>query len=174
MAALVSAWSVVGDCTITGRRANWTSPTLTLPGTPETNLVAAFCAAPSRDGLTSVAPIEFEMSLTSMIAALLTGTATVRCGRAAAAMSTTMAMAKISIGAWRRHPGRCGVTEAVRAGAANVAAISRRRRCWAVYQRASTGTATSATRMNGDEKLTGRERAAPRGWPRPGTWLRHW
>ena len=138
---------MVGDCTTTGRRANWTRPTLTLPGTPETNFVAAFCAAPSRDGLTSVALIELEMSLASMIAALLTGTATVRWGRAAAAMSAATAIANTSIGAWRRQPGRRGVTDSVSAGAANAAAASRRRRCWPTYQTASRGTAMRPTRM---------------------------
>ena len=41
-------------------------------------LEPALWAAPRREGLTSVALIELEMSLASMIAALLTGTATVR------------------------------------------------------------------------------------------------
>ena len=69
-----------------------------------------------------MALIELEMSLASMIAALLTGTATVRCGRAAAAMSRAMAIAKTSIGACRRQRGRRGVTESVMSGAANAAA----------------------------------------------------
>ena len=174
IAALASAWSVVGDCTTTGRRANWMRPTLTLSGMPETNVVAAFCAAPSREGFTSVALIELEMSLANMIAALLTGTATVRCGRAAAAMSRATAMANTSIGAWRRQPGRRGVTDSVRMGAANAAATFRRRRCWPAYQRASTGTAIRPTRTNGEEKLMGTGTGAPPGLRPPGTSPRRW
>ena len=90
---------MVGDCSRTGRRANSIWPTSTVPGAPATKRLAARCAALSRDGFTSVAIIELLTSLASMIAARSTGTATVRCGRAAATISAVIAIVNASIGA---------------------------------------------------------------------------
>ncbi len=161
IAASVSAWSVVGDCSRTGRRANSICPTSTEPGSPRTNRRDAACAAPSREGLTSVADIELETSLASMMAARLTGTATVCWGRAAATISAAIAARKAIIGRCRRHPGLRGVTEAASAGRTNASAACSRRRCWRVYQTTRSGIATSAIRTNGQTKLTGARRAAP-------------
>ena len=104
------------------------------------------------------------MSLASMIAALSTGTATVRCGRAAATISAAIAIANTSIGAWRRQPGRRGATDSVSAGPTNASAARARRRCWpCVPPDQQPGYATSATSDNGEEKLTGGRTAAPPG-----------
>ena len=78
------SWSVVGGAATCGSPANATSPTRTLEGTLSRNFSTAACAAPSREGLTSVARIEPETSMTSTTAALSEGTSVFSCGRARA------------------------------------------------------------------------------------------
>ena len=75
-----------------------------------------------------IAAIELETSLASTAAALLTDTATLFCGRAAATISTARASAKIAIGTCLRQPGRLGATESARAGLTNADAAARRLR----------------------------------------------
>src|SRR6185503_13229880 len=87
-AVSMSARSGVGLCSTRGRPLNAMTPMLTPRGTPLTKLRAARRAATRREGLTSVASIDPDTSVASMIAARSTGTATVRCGLAAATMST--------------------------------------------------------------------------------------
>jgi hypothetical protein len=84
---------------------------------------------------------------------------------AAAAISTAIAIANTSIGAWRRQPGWRGVTESVSAGATNDSAARARRRCWPTYHQISAGIATSPSSTNGEEKVTGGRTAAPPAWP---------
>ena len=105
------------------------TPTFTRSGTSSTNRRAARFAATSRLGWMSVAVIEPDTSVASITAARSTGTATVRCGFAAATTSSASASAAAAIGAWRRQPGRRGTTDGCSAGAANAAAAARRRRC---------------------------------------------
>ena len=72
---------------------NTTPPTLTRLGTLSRNASPATRAALSRDGATSVAVIEPDTSVTSMIEARSSGTATVISGLAAATTSTASAIA---------------------------------------------------------------------------------
>ena len=67
------------------------------------NVRAARCAAARRFGRTSVASIEREWSVTSMIDARWMGTATVRCGLAIASTSEASAARASALGRWRRQ-----------------------------------------------------------------------
>jgi hypothetical protein len=78
---------------------NASIPTLTCLGTLSMKRLAARRAATSRLGRTSVASIEPETSVTSMIWACSTGTATVRCGLAAATTRIAPASRNASSGA---------------------------------------------------------------------------
>src|SRR3954471_19193046 len=120
--------SVVGDCSTRALSLNASSPMFTRFGTFAAKLLAARLAAARRVGFTSVAVIDPDTSLASMIDARSIGTATVRCGLAAATISAAIAMRNTSIGRWRRKPGRVGATEAWSAGEANAAAATRRPR----------------------------------------------
>ena len=66
---------------------------------------AARWAADRRSGSTSVADIEREWSVTSMIDARSTGTATVFCGLASASTSAASAASASAAGRWRRQAG---------------------------------------------------------------------
>jgi hypothetical protein len=70
-----------------------------------TNVVAAFCAARSRSGLTSLACIEREWSVTSMTEARSTATSTGRCGLAIATTSAASAASARAAGSQRRQAG---------------------------------------------------------------------
>jgi hypothetical protein len=76
-----------------------------------------------------VACIEPDTSVASMIEAFSIGVAIVRCGRAAAAISTAIASTNASIGRWRRQRGRRGATDGCMRWTANASA-ARRRRAW--------------------------------------------
>ena len=118
-----------GDCSTRGLLLNAMTPTLTVLGTLSTKRLAR--GARRRPGgwaRTSVACIEPLTSVTSMIDARSTGTATVFCGRAAARMRIASASRKASIGTWRRQRGRLGATDGGIAGAAKAAAARRRSR----------------------------------------------
>jgi hypothetical protein len=91
--------------------------------------LAAFTAALRRSGLTSVAAIEPEMSVTMITLAARWGAATVRCGRASATISAASAASSSRNGTWRRQPGRAVTRLPSSAGFAQ-AADSRRRRRW--------------------------------------------
>ena len=106
-AARVSAVrSVVGDWSTIGAFANSTRPTSTwCSGIVDRKWAAACCAA-ARRGRRDVGCLH-RVLLTSwaiMIAPLVTGTATCSgWGRAAAAISTAIAIRNASIGRWRRQ-----------------------------------------------------------------------
>src|SRR5512132_2774828 len=102
-AALTATRSFVGDASTRGLLLSAITPTLTLLGTLDTKRLAAARAAARRVGLTSVASIEPLTSVTSMIDARSTGTATVFSGRAAARMRIASASRKASIGTWGRQ-----------------------------------------------------------------------
>src|SRR4051812_33545047 len=167
-ASSMSARSGVGLCSTRGRPLKAITPTLTPAGTPWTKWRGARRAATRREGLTSVASIEPDTSVASMIAARSTGTATVFCGLAAATISTASASANASIGAWRRHPGRRGATEASSAGAAKAVAARRRSRWARTYMTTATGIRISAARTTGAPKLIPSAPAGDRRRPRSG------
>ena len=108
---------------------NAITPTFTLVGTSCTKRRAAAFAAASLVGLTSVAVIDPDTSVASMIDACSTGTATVRCGLATAMIRSAIAVSTATMGRCVRQPGRRGATDACTAGAANAAARARLFRC---------------------------------------------
>src|SRR3954453_12968919 len=167
-AVAMSSRSGVGLWSTRGRPLKAMTPMLTPRGTPSTKLRAARRAAKRREGLTSVASIEPDTSGASMMAARSTGTATVFCGLAAATISTASASANASIGAWRRHPGRRGATEASSAGAGKAVAARRRSRWARTYMTTATGTRISAARTTGAPKLIPSAPAGDRRRPRSG------
>ena len=93
------------------------------------NALPARRAATRRLGATSVASIDPDTSVTSMICAFSTGTATVRCGSAAATTRIATASRNAASGTCRRQRGRRGATDGPMCGAANAAAARRRSRC---------------------------------------------
>src|SRR3954447_5129168 len=152
-AVSMSSRAGVGLWSTRGRPLKAMIPMLTPRGTPLMNCRAARRAATRRDGLTSVASIDPETSVASMIDARSTGTATVFCGLAAATISTASARAKAAMGACRRQPGRRGATDASNAGAANAVAARRRSRCARTYMTTTTGIRISAASTSGAPKL---------------------
>jgi hypothetical protein len=165
IAAAISNRSVVGDWRTRACWLNATTPTLIRPGTLLTKRRAARLAATSRLGSTSVAVIEPDTSVASTIDARSTGTATVRCGLAAARTRRASARASAAIGAWRRQRGLRGATDGWRRGAAKAAAAAWRRRCSARYHAARTGRARRPSRTTGSAKLMGCGPGGPRGSP---------
>jgi hypothetical protein len=133
-AALVSAWSLVGDWTTLGVQVNSSRPTCTAPGTFDRKRSDARCAARKRDGATSVACMELLTSSASITAPSVVGFATLRWGRAAATIRTAKASTNATIGRCRRHRGRRGATDSVKCGVTNAEAASARRRCRPTYQ----------------------------------------
>jgi hypothetical protein len=100
-----SSWSALGACTASGVSEKATAPTRTWLGSWLRNVRAARWAADRRSGSTSVADIEREWSVTSMIDARSTGTATVFCGLASASTSAASAASASAAGRWRRQAG---------------------------------------------------------------------
>ena len=82
-----------------------TAPTRTWEGSWLRKVRAARCAADRRSGSTSVADIEREWSVTSMIEARSTGTATVFSGLARASTRAASAARASAAGTWRRQAG---------------------------------------------------------------------
>ena len=144
---------VVGDWSSSGRSLKMINPTRIALGTSERKRSAARCPAPRRLGVTSVAAIELETSSTSITAPSVTGTATLRCGRAAARIKTAMATRNTIMGACRRQRGPLGTTEGRSGAVTNDWATRVRRRCSRPYQTMSSGTAPSARSTSGDAKL---------------------
>jgi hypothetical protein len=93
-----SPWSALGACTASGVSENATTPTRILLGRLSRKLRAARWAAARRLGLTSVAFIEPEWSVTSMIEARCTATATVSCGLARETTSAASAASASAAG----------------------------------------------------------------------------
>jgi hypothetical protein len=129
IASRASSRSVDGDARIVGVWLNAITPTFTRAGTLSRNARAACLAATSRLGFTSVACIEPETSVASRIDARSIGSAIVRCGRAAAAISTIIASRNARIGRCRRQRGRRGATDGCMRASANASAARRRRCC---------------------------------------------
>ena len=86
--------SVVGDCSRTGDWLNAITPTDSEAGTLPANVPAARAAASRRLGATSLAAIELDTSVASMIDAWRTAHGELCAGRAAA---TTSAVSATSI-----------------------------------------------------------------------------
>ena len=114
-----------------------------------TKSFAAFSAAVSRLGTTSVEHIDPDTSTASRIAEESDGTTTVACGRAAPPASTTRPAASNHSGIRRRHADRCG--SAARTSATldiRTAPRRRRRRSHHRYP-SSSGKASSASSAQG-------------------------
>src|SRR3954451_14527048 len=73
------------------------------------NSLAAFCAAVSRFGDTSVAHIEPDTSRVRMIDVLLIEMSRVTCGRAAPIANAAMAVRNSATGTWRRQRDHLGM-----------------------------------------------------------------
>ena len=106
------SWSVVGGCSTCAVSLNETAPTRSASGASSRKLFAAWRAADSRSGATSVAVIERDVSVTSTTEACSTGTATVVSGRASASTSPATDSASRADGTWRRQRASAGTARA--------------------------------------------------------------
>jgi hypothetical protein len=111
-ARVTASWSFVGVCSVWAESENATRPTRSSSGTVSRKFSAAPRAASSRVGLTSVADIEREMSVTSTTEARSTGTCTVFSGRASEIASAASASASSANGRWRLQRGSGAATAA--------------------------------------------------------------
>ncbi len=84
MAVTRSSRLMVGSCATCAEPAKATMPTFTWRGRSAMNALAAFCAATSRFGCTSVARMLPETSIARMMVCWLEGSVTTATGRAAA------------------------------------------------------------------------------------------
>jgi hypothetical protein len=91
----------VGACATVAVPANATTPMRTFSGCSATNCFAAFCAAISRFGSTSVARMLPEMSIARITVSCCVGSVIVACGRAIARSMAASARKKSSGGMWR-------------------------------------------------------------------------
>ena len=105
IAAMMSSRLVVGACTTAAVPAKETMPTFTSRGRALTKVLAASWEAMMRLGLTSVARMEPETSMASMIVRSVKGSFTTARGRAAAKSSTATAPSIRAGGTCRRQPG---------------------------------------------------------------------
>src|SRR4051794_14331481 len=116
-------------------------------------VLAAFSAAASRVGSTSLAIIEPEWSVTSTIEALSIGLVTLTLGLARATDSGTIAARASSAGRWRRQAGTTGTAASSEAAAgkrmANFFARPWRER----YSSHIAGRTSSVSRKRGEAKL---------------------
>jgi hypothetical protein len=141
--------SLVGGTRTPATPAKATSPIFAPPGWALMKSAAAFSAAVSRLGCTSVEHIDPETSRASRIVVELAGTATVACGRAAP--TPRAASPSTSRAAGTRRLQRVLPGSAARTSAAEVtrtAARRRRRRDHQATPRTS-GTASSANSADG-------------------------
>ena len=113
------------------------------------NSPAAFSAAVSRFGATSVEHIEPDTSMASRIDEASDGTSTVACGRAAPTPSTTRPAANSQSGIRRRHGDRPGSAARISVTLDIRSAVRRRRRRVHQRQPSSSGNASSAIRAHG-------------------------
>ena len=102
--AFTRAWSVVGSASCWALEPKPTTPIRNVSGTRSANATPAARAASSREGWTSVASIEPDVSNTSRTVASRRSAATVRCGRASATSSAANASSA-------KTAGRCRVQE---------------------------------------------------------------
>src|SRR5438132_3232402 len=121
-------WSTVGEVMTWALRLKDSNPSRTWGGRSLTKVLAEAVAASSREGDTSVASIEADTSMTSMIVAASFGTRTWWTGWAIDTIRAARARATAAAGTWRRHPGRAGATSASRATLVKRTAAWRRRR----------------------------------------------
>ena len=84
MAASSASLSFVGGCTSDADAPKATMPMRAFDGCSSMNDFAATCAAESRFGSTSVAPIDSDTSIASMIVCCCEGSVTIAVGRAMA------------------------------------------------------------------------------------------
>jgi hypothetical protein len=103
-------------------------------------------------GSTSVASIEREWSLTSMIDARSTGTVTVFCGLAIAIVSTASAVSARTSGTWRRHERAPAPASASDGAAGKRIAKRRERRRAANVAASSSGISSRPSRKMGEAK----------------------
>jgi hypothetical protein len=102
----------VGETTTAGSSEKDTTPTLSDSGARSRNDCIARLAAASRDGLTSVARIEPEVSTTRTTLARSFGALTVTVGRAKATQRTASDASMSAARAWRRQAHRPPATPA--------------------------------------------------------------
>ena len=95
------AWSVVGSASCCALEPKPITPIRNVSGTLSANVMPARRAASSRDGWTSVASIEPDVSNTRITVASRRSAATVRCGRAIAISSAASASSARIAGTWR-------------------------------------------------------------------------
>ena len=93
---------VVGSCATWAEPAKATMPTLTVRGSSLRKALAAFCAATSRFGCTSLARMLPDTSIARMIVCWLDGSRTTATGRDAARISAVSASRNSAGGMWRR------------------------------------------------------------------------
>jgi hypothetical protein len=101
---------VVGATRTVASPENETRPTFSGWGMRSTNEDAAVCAAAMRVGETSVACIESDTSMATMIVARSRGTRVTRVGLATATTRLARASRSAAAGTCRRQPGRAGAT----------------------------------------------------------------
>src|SRR5436189_5999865 len=114
MARLTLWWLSVGGASTVAVRSNEMRPTRKPFGNPPTNVLAAALAASMRDGETSVAFMDADVSIVSITTAASLATRLSTTGRASPKMRPTNAIAAATAGTWRRHPGYRGATDARR------------------------------------------------------------
>ena len=119
--------SVVGSTWTPAMPENATRPIRDLSGWASMNSLAAFCAAVSRLGATSVEHIDADTSIASSTVAASDGTMTDACGRAAPVASTIRPAANSHSGMRRRHSERPGSAARIRE-TLDIRSASRRRR----------------------------------------------
>jgi hypothetical protein len=167
IAASSLSLSVVGSTSSAATPENATSPTLVPFFCALMKSRAAFCAAVSRFGSTSVEHIEEDTSTASRIDEESEACSTDACGRAAPTARTTSPAANSHSGMRRRHSDRPGRAARITATLDIVSAVRRRRR--RIHQRApsSSGKAASATSAQGhDSDIRGSVRTSRPSAPR--------
>ena len=102
MAVTRSSRFTVGSCATCAEPAKATMPTFTWRGSSARKDLAAFCAATSRLGCTSVARMLPDTSMARMMVCWLDGSVTTACGRAAASSMAASASRNSAGGMWRR------------------------------------------------------------------------
>ena len=148
-AASNASVSSVGGTRTPAIPAKATSPIRAPPGCALMKSAAAFSAAVSRFGCTSVEHIDPETSRASRIVVELAGTATVACGRAAPIPSTARPSSSRAAGTRRRQRLRPGTAARTRAAEVTRTAARRRRRRDHQATPRTSGTASSASRADG-------------------------
>jgi hypothetical protein len=103
--------SRVGETATCALDEKGTRLTSKVDGSALTKALAAAVAAPRREGETSVATIEPDVSIARMTVPCRFATVTARSGRARPTISVASAARKRTVGTTRRQAGTCGTTE---------------------------------------------------------------